>query len=204
MRDTRFRLLPYFFRILLPLLHSLYLCYHWAKISLIWSSIALLANLTQLPSSQDGRSGNTQSHFAVNWYGLGDTCNVCLCLCLLLLPHILLFMIIIILSFITAASVFNSASNPKPPEKNCDSFYNYGCHAILCSRVEVKYEWLKPTKWCYRRVIDAVLVVSCRRTDIIFDMFLCSLPLKSTLISLGFFQSVQHWCMKIPRWSTAE
>ena len=109
-----------------------------------------------------------------------------------------------ILSFITAASVFNSASNPKPPEKNCDSFYNYGCHAIWCSRVEVKYEWLKPTKWCYRRVIDAVFAVSCRRTDIIFDMFLCSLPLKSTLIGLGFFQSVQHWCMKIPRWSTAE
>ena len=41
---------------LLPLLQQLYICCHWAKIVLIWISIALFANLTPLPSSQDGRS----------------------------------------------------------------------------------------------------------------------------------------------------
>ena len=69
MRDTRLRLLPSFSQKMLPILHQLYICSHWAKISQVWSFIALFANLTQLPSSQDGRSkGNihTPTH-TVDW-----------------------------------------------------------------------------------------------------------------------------------------
>ena len=48
-------------RMFLPSLHQCYICYHWARIVLIWIFIALFANLTQLPSTQDGRSARDRN-----------------------------------------------------------------------------------------------------------------------------------------------
>mgnify|MGYP001801750598 FL=1 len=55
-------------RIFLPLLHQLNMCHHWAKIALIWIFIALFANITQLPSFQDGRSGLAGDTLLGNWF----------------------------------------------------------------------------------------------------------------------------------------
>ena len=70
MRDTRSRLFPSFSEYFCPYRTNV-ICYHWAKIALIWVFIAHLPiSLTRLPSSQDTRADNNQAMTCSIWFVL--------------------------------------------------------------------------------------------------------------------------------------